>query len=329
MYSAAGKSLAAVAAALVSIFSFQPTAQAATLAQGYNAFIFGDFTTQSSDVEGRLAVGGNMNVTSYSVGDKITDKGGTTLVVGGNLTWGDGQVYHGNALVGGTYTGPNNLIEGYSVYSNYSPLPVDFDKEKETLLELSEQLANLAANGSVSKLYSTVDLVGNLNPEFQVFDVDGSLLLSNYSGIKLDTSSIHEDATVIVNISGTDLDFMNGLDGFTSIRERVIFNFYEATTLNIGSIAVQGTVLAPYATIEHNWGVIWGQVIAENYYSSVQVNHIAFNGKLPPPPDKPELPPLLPPPEEPEHINPNPEPASAAFLMLGAAAAAVACRRRR
>lgn len=321
MYFAARQSVIATAVALFSILTLTSTSQAATLAQGYNAFVFGDFITQNSDVEGRLAVGGNMNVSSYSVGDKLTDRGGNTLVVAGNLTYGHGQVYHGDVVVGGKFQGPGyNLTHGYNVHSNVSPLPVDFAAERQSLTNLSHQLANMTANGSVSKPYSTVQLVGDRSSEFQVFDIDGSLLMSNYSGMNLLTSSIDSDATVILNISGTDLRLMNGLDGFTAIRERVIFNFYEATSIEIGSIAVQGSILAPYATIEHNWGVIWGQVIVENYHSSVQVNHVAFNGKLPPTLIERDVV---------DHSAPSPEPASVALLALGSAAVMTACRRRR
>ena len=40
----------------------------------YNAFVFEEFSAPSSDVEGRLAAGGNVSINNYSVGDKWNAK---------------------------------------------------------------------------------------------------------------------------------------------------------------------------------------------------------------------------------------------------------------
>lgn len=76
------------------------------IAAVYNVFILGDITTVS-DTEGRFAAGGNVNLTNYSVGDRLnaaevslTD----TLVVGGNLTFNGGTVY-GNIVYGEIFQG--------------------------------------------------------------------------------------------------------------------------------------------------------------------------------------------------------------------------------
>ena len=68
-----------------------------------NLLSFGDFRVPSSDVQGRVAVGGNANITGYSI-NTVTDTqatyGGTGLTVGGNLDFGSGRIW-GNTIVGG------------------------------------------------------------------------------------------------------------------------------------------------------------------------------------------------------------------------------------
>jgi hypothetical protein len=47
----------------------------------FNVFVFGDFTSSNSDVEGAVAVGGNLNVSSYSINELNKAVAGNALVV--------------------------------------------------------------------------------------------------------------------------------------------------------------------------------------------------------------------------------------------------------
>ena len=72
----------------------------------YNAFIFDSFTGQSSDVEGRLAVGGEMNVSDFNVGLLLSpDMSESALAVGGNLHFTRGDVHGGSTPVSGMVFG--------------------------------------------------------------------------------------------------------------------------------------------------------------------------------------------------------------------------------
>src|SRR5262249_38077646 len=83
-------------------------------ASDYSAFILHDFNGYYGDIQGRLAVAGNATITGYAVGDKLADSNGQRddLVVGGDLTFTNGQVFYGNVVYGGTGTfdpfGPPN-----------------------------------------------------------------------------------------------------------------------------------------------------------------------------------------------------------------------------
>lgn len=317
--SAFRKTLIATAISASSILGLGASAQAATLAGGFNAFVFGDFNAPSSDVEGAVAVGNNMTVSSYTVG-LLHNTGGPALVVGNNLTYLGGSVHNGPIVVGGTFTGPSL---GVTVTDNVSPLPVDFGAQQASLTALSAQLAGMSATGVDVVQWSSLNLTGDGSSPFQVFNIDGNDVFA-VSEINLLTASLPADATIILNISGVSGRLQGGLNGFESVRQKVIFNFYEATDLVIGSVAVQGSILAPYASVPHNYGVVWGQVIVNNWNSSVQVNNILFDGDLPPPPEDE----VNTPGGDPDPVA-SPEPASAAMLGLGLVGFAFASRRRR
>ena len=57
------------------------------VANDYSAFVLHDVNAFYSDVQGRVAVGGDASFTGYSVGDSLANSNGTldTLIVGGNL----------------------------------------------------------------------------------------------------------------------------------------------------------------------------------------------------------------------------------------------------
>src|SRR6476660_2130 len=76
------------------------------VANDFNAFILHDLNAYQSDVQGRVAVGGTASLTAYGLGDELVDSDGmrNDLIVGGNLTFTNGQVFFGNVVYGGIGT---------------------------------------------------------------------------------------------------------------------------------------------------------------------------------------------------------------------------------
>lgn len=289
----------------------------------FNVMTFGDFISPSSDVEGRIYAGGNVTLNSYSVGAALTGDlvGGSTLVVGGNLGFNSGSINNGNAVVGGSAAGVDSSVRwglinsGYSLTDNVGAggLPVDFAAEQVRLQTTSAALAALGATGSSEYKWSQVFLTGSGNADREVFNVSASDLAN---ATNLAISGVAAGADVIVNISGTAASWSGGLDNFFQAnREHVIFNFFEAETLALGNIGVQGSILAVNADISAGWGVVWGQVVADSWNGSVQVNQVYYGGDLPG-----------------GGFTPNPTtdvpaPAGAGLLLLGLAAFARMRRR--
>ncbi len=282
------------------------------VASDYNVFVFGNMN-QSSDAEGRVAVGGNATFTNFGIGDRLPNSNGsdTRLVVGGDLTYNGGQVFGGNAIVGGTVNTP--------VFFNCTPNcgvsqgnPINFAAAQQDLLDLSQQWGNLAPTGTAEHKWGGIWLQGT-NSDVSVFNIDGSWFgQSTY----LNLSNVSNNATLLFNVSGSAVNISNfglNLHGFQ--RENIVFNFTEATSLATTGFSFYGSVLAPQAHYTFNNGNVEGNLVAASVSGSGEFHNYRFTGNLPPlTPRQPAPPPVS-----------VPEPA----LMLGLGAVAIAARAAR
>jgi choice-of-anchor A domain-containing protein len=258
----------------------------------FNVLTFGDFSAPSSDVEGRLYAGGNVSLSSFSVGDKLQGGlvGGDSLVAGGNLSFTSGAVYHGNIKVGGSAAGVSSSVAGGMINAGYTltdnlgaaGLPVNFAAEQARLTGISESLGALGATGTNNFQWSQLFLTGSGTTDRQVFTVNAADLSAATNVV---VQGIADGTEVVINVTGANAYMSGGLDQFFERnRENVLFNFVDAETLNLGSIGVQGSILATGADITTQWGVVWGQVVAESWDGPMQLNQVYYNGDIPTPP---------------------------------------------
>ncbi|MBL9122619.1 MAG: choice-of-anchor A family protein [Planctomycetaceae bacterium] len=291
----------------------------------FNLFLFGDNTQFNSDVEGRLAVGGNVDFTtknsSFTVGSK-SDPNGINLVVGGNFknqwnTLTGGMIVNGNVdwmgptitgavnvngnadfhNSGGSIGGPVNVVGTYTrpqwgfppnaASPVVTPLPFDFAAVQSYLQSESAYLASLAPNGSKSIQFQQVHLTAAGPAE--------GLYTFNVTGAELTAAAGHglfisapAGSTVVVNVDGAANNFnsmgifLTGVD-----RQHVLYNFSQSTSLFIDSISIEGTILAPYASVNFNNGQINGTIIANNLTGGGESHLHLFQGTLPSPVPEP------------------------------------------
>ncbi|MEK3695702.1 collagen-binding domain-containing protein [Paenibacillus sp. FSL R10-2199] len=87
----------------------------------YNVFILGDVDVKHSDIEGRLAAGGNVNLNvNYSVGHSLTSeetKEAYSLIAGGNLYYSQGETV-GDVVYGGVIAAAAARAGGQEAYNN-------------------------------------------------------------------------------------------------------------------------------------------------------------------------------------------------------------------
>lgn len=253
----------------------------------YGNFAWENFTSLASTVEGRLAVGGNLNLQYFSVGDKLDpNKLHDVVTVGGGVTFPNGRIYYGNLIAGGSVAGVGDAVRfgmapGATIKGN-ATLPINFAGEREYLQELSTNLARLPANGTVKMQWGGLELKGDCSSASQIFNVNGADLGTAHT---FAVSCIPAGATVVFNVSGQNVSIKSmGMQSLTAFRDKVLFNFPQATSLSMTSVAIEGSILAPFAQVNQPAGRIEGQVIAKTWYSTnngyMSIHNRFFGGDL-------------------------------------------------
>nr|MBV6628514.1 choice-of-anchor A family protein [Oceanococcus sp. HetDA_MAG_MS8] len=247
-------------------------------AADYNALVFEGFSATSSKTEGRLFAGANLSINNYSVADRITDDPpGATLVAGGDISFSSGRVYVGDIVAGGAADigDPvrNGMAPGAQILE-YAPLPLDIEDTQSELLALADWLATLPANGSAEFSFGGLSLSGDGASDLQIFELSGAEVLTAHT---FALSGIPENAHIVFNIDGEQTGLTNmGLGSLTAHRERTVFNFYQATTLELRGVDVQGSVLAPRADISQPQGALNGTIVSQSWNGTMSLAHVPF-----------------------------------------------------
>lgn len=302
------------------------TAQAAVpsfdfgAASGYSGFFYGN-VSKVTDVEGRLAVGGDLATSGFSIGYRTQVPASLpSVVVRGNVALGNGTIYAApgagidtNASIGpvteytknwngfGIYGGTNSSVSYLTLDKSVNIAGVvDFDAARSSFATLSSTLGGAAGNGSVTIDGSGTYLKGDQTSDLQVFNLSGG----NVKNLVL--SDIKAGATVVINVTGADVTFSGGQDGqLAALRANVIYNLVDASVVNIDTF-VYGSVLANHAELR-GAGHLEGNIVADSMNGTVEIGYEPFHG----------------------YITPAvPEPATYAMLLGGLGLLGVAARRR-
>ncbi|WP_435015570.1 choice-of-anchor A family protein [Tundrisphaera sp. TA3] len=301
---------------LAAMITASPTSQAGIVnlgtANGYNVFVLGDNTQSNTRSEGKVAVGGNANFGgNYSVASALSASG-TNLVVGKNYSNTYGSV-NGSVVVGGTATinGPTingnlnangdvklsgygtisgalgyggslsnpNTVIGGTVAHGTTSLPVAFDAEKTYLTSLSSELSKTIGNtygNGVTYQYGGLTLTGTAS-DVNVFTIKGSDLAST-NNMKINATA---GSTVVINVDGASDQIQNFGFTLTGVdRQRVLFNFHQATSLTLSGVGIQGSILAPNAAISFNNSTIDGTIVGRSISGNGAANNFSFAGDL-------------------------------------------------
>ena len=238
-----------------------------TVAENYNALIFGNFTTHGGDTEGRLAVGGDAwfdTQIGYSVGVAVygepiapLNNSADMLIVGGDLTDSNFEV-NGNVVYGGVRTG---IDRNANLVRHVQPVKLDdngnvpddgsghtFDALQRQVELASAMIASMDDRGVVSNEVDKTDHVMTFigdDPILNVFNVAAS----DWSGSQMDiVVTAPEYSTVVFNIHGSSVELSNGAIRLTGItNDRILFNYADATDIRTTGFSHEGAVLAPYA----------------------------------------------------------------------------------
>ncbi len=300
--------------ALLGVFALAAplvSAQYLSAIRDYSVIVAGNFST-NSDVYGRTVVGGNLNVSnSANFGTGLQNAGipksSYTVRVGGSLSSGNPiQIQAGSLEIGGSTNGRKiNFNGGGSITQNSSD---DYRSLYNNLVIASSALSAFSANSTFTKPGSqpaAFTFIANPNSAgLAIFNVSASELFGNSKVQQIDL--IANGATdFLFNVSGTSVNFdygnLTGIFTNTAYLEKIVWNFYEAETINFGSKSMGGLILAPNADITAS-GQIRGTVVAENLTTTAKIDTPPYTGVF----TNPSLSPL-----------PIPEPSSSLTAAFG------------
>jgi choice-of-anchor A domain-containing protein len=245
--------------------------------ENINVIVFNDANPTGADSEGGMYVGHNLTANEYSISGKA------------GLTCSDWGLVVGNSIIGKAIVGSGKVAYTNSKGSTtatcgtYRATPVDFPKLEAKFISYSEAFKKLANTGSVTGSL----VLSGADTKLNVFTVTGAQLAAA-SEIKFD---VPVSSSVVVNVSGTAIDWENKgfvlADGGKSCRGgtstwcgHIMWNFYEATSIVLSGIGVQGSILAPYATQSGGGGNVDGQVIVKNLEGGIEYHPYYFSGCL-------------------------------------------------
>lgn len=269
------------------------------VAGDFNAFVIHNATLSGGESEGAMAIGGNLTTSNpYQIAFNSTAPGlpvnanTVGLYVGGDVNFAGGQlaagkVMGGNAFIGGAFSSSNIQVNAGSV--NPAGSFVDqsvFNGVQASLQALSQSLAGLpglSLAGAPQNM--TVNLAvntGSSDPNLKVFhlgagDIDnlGTVNFQNFTG----------NETIIFNVSGPVVNWSMSVNNQgsnpNSLYNRIIWNFSDATTVNILDRSIGGSVLAMGAHVNQGQ-VIDGSLFADSWSSvnSPEIHSYLFKGNL-------------------------------------------------
>jgi choice-of-anchor A domain-containing protein len=269
---------------LVVLLAFSPVSVViASTVDNYNLILKNDLST-SSDIEGKIFIGGNINMAgrSLDVGSRLaSDPKVDAITVVGDITANDVKALNGHNIVYGGNVGSTRLINngsgGTSTQQSQSVLRTEFNSLFDKVIEESEYYRSLVANST----FNTSDnnnkrLVSGASAgdELSVFNISSNDILSG--GFSFDSIPT---VPIVINVSGSGALNIGAKAQGNFTKERaslVLWNFYEATSISFNGDGWNGSILAPYADISGSTGSIDGGVAALSYSGSVEIHNRLF-----------------------------------------------------
>lgn len=277
---------------LIALAAIAGSTNAATTFTDFNLIVLGNLDS-TSEVEGRAAIKGHLSGPASNYATKLTPAsswlGVDTLIVGGNLTATNIQIEAGNLRLGGSQgsTQVNFNGGGSKIVDAGAASIVDgFGSQMQaTRLALSAlaPTASITLPGSqpAGVTFNAVPGAGGV----AVFTVDGNSLFNNDKVQHMDLN-LNGATSVVINVLGSAVTWNHGnmVGGFTSAdaRSKVIWNFFQATSVNLTSKALNGSLLAPNAEVSFQ-GVIEGSAFVGSMTQRGEVHLPLYTGIVPAP----------------------------------------------
>ena len=250
------------------------TLTAATILQDFNAVIYNNAST-GDDVEGAAVVGGNFSGAEvYTNPTGSQPAGFGALTVFGSTSGNTIDINNGGDAYVADNKGATISFNGGS-YLTTAPGATIADFEAP-LDALSTELSQLTATGTVPSPAN--------NEVIEAVPGSDGIAVIDLTAAELDeipsyNIDLNGASTLIINVSGSTIDFNANDESGVSGADNIIWNFYDATTVILGT-QIAGTVLAPDATVTND-NQIDGTLVAKSWDGQGELHDYPFDGTLP------------------------------------------------
>eukprot|EP01094_Clydonella_sp_ATCC50884_P030225 TRINITY_DN978_c0_g1_i2.p1 TRINITY_DN978_c0_g1~~TRINITY_DN978_c0_g1_i2.p1 ORF type:complete len:548 (-),score=195.59 TRINITY_DN978_c0_g1_i2:300-1943(-) len=240
----------------------------------FSTFVCGDMQSQQTSLGGRVAVKGDASLKQEGVGlSLVKNCSRHDLIVGGGLTFTEGQVPNG-LVAYGTEQSVADVSFGCKPPAR-DPSLVPFDAACDDLVLQSKIIRTLPQNGKTtfSANTQTLSLSGTSRDE-NVFLLTGEQL----EGIATLDISVPLNAWTTVTLQGNAENI--GRFGVslapTTVLQKLLFNFVDAEELSFDSVGFSGSVLAPNADMRFNNGHLDGSVAVASLEGNVEIKNYPY-----------------------------------------------------
>jgi choice-of-anchor A domain-containing protein len=252
-------------AALLGAFPAAAAAGPLLPATSSDVFALGDTALTNSSATGTITAGGSGTFQSFSAAG---------IYVQGNLTLTSAHAGPGGVQYGGSFSHPHSSTP----FATHLTAPlIDFAATGQDLRAASAAFGNLTPNGTVTGGSPGSLVLTGLDPALNVFDI----ALTHNTGVTINTPV---GSTVLLNVLGTSPVVRNiGFGGNGAADPtHLLFNFPQATSLELADLTVPGTVLAPGADVTISSAREDGSLIANAVEGrSVGFHSSPFTGDVP------------------------------------------------
>jgi choice-of-anchor A domain-containing protein len=247
-----------------------------------------DYNFQGGDVQGQVLIGGDLNASGHAVefGSRLanTNTAIDAVTIMGDVNANQIRVLNDNNLVYGgalnvSHVELNDGNDGKAIAN----ADLSIDDVAASLHADSAYFASLSANGTYSD--GIFNYIGT--DSVAVFNVSADDVFAQNSDLSLNWGDAE---TVIINVSasnalandivvGGGVNLNNGFNGSEAFSN-VLWNFYDAESIDFNSLAVKGSVLAPLATTSGG-ASFDGSFAAVSYTGAREFHNYVFNYEAP------------------------------------------------
>lgn len=208
--------------------------------------------------------GGGQKVTIGGSASQINGSSGGSITVGGA-----GAQINGNGSVVKTNQGLPGFSSGLQVQATDYALGVK---------DLSAYLAGLTTTDTVSfPVSNRIKFEPKAQGNLAVFNLANTDVFKSVGEIEFLAGGYD---TIVVNVGGSTAKIAKNFIGNASgLGQHVIWNFYEATSLDLASNSFYGSILAPYAAGKMN-GFIEGSAVFGSLNQNGAVRLDGYRGQL-------------------------------------------------